>query len=291
MDLTPVQRDVLTALINLRHQEGQAIKGEEIAELVGRHPGTIRNQMQSLRALNLVEGVTGPKGGYKATPAAYDALSMDNNGDGNEVIVPVVRNGVVAEGVSATEIIFDKIMLSAQRCSGLIRIIGNIRNFEIGDDVEVGPTPVTKLYIRGKVVGLDNTTRGLVLNVTEIISIPGLPVKKFARRAVRISPKASLREASRILVTNGVQGALVDDISPGLISLVDITRAMAEGRTDLDVREVMTRSFLTINSEEQIFEAIEMLGKTGASLLVVLDNGALWGIITPRNLIEALTPP
>ena len=63
MELTPVQRDVLTALINLHRQEGQAIKGEEIAELVGRNPGTIRNQMQSLRALNLVEGVTGPKGG------------------------------------------------------------------------------------------------------------------------------------------------------------------------------------------------------------------------------------
>ena len=291
MDLTPVQRDVLTALINLRHQEGQAIKGEEIAELVGRHPGTIRNLMQSMRASNLVEGVTGPMGGYKATAAAYNALSMDNNGDGNEVIVPVIRNGVVAEGVTATEIIFDKIMLSAQRCSGLIRIIGNIRTFEIGDDVEVGPTPVTKLYIRGKVVGLDNTTRGLVLSITEIISIPRFPVKKFAHRSIRISPKASLREASRILVTNGVQGALVDDRSPGLISLVDITRAMAEGRTDLDVREVMTRSFLTINSEEQIFEAIEMLGKTGASLFVVLDNGAPWGFITPRNLIEALTPP
>ena len=51
----------------------------------------------------------------------------------------------------------------------------------------------------------------------------------------------------------------------------------------------MTRSFLTINSEEQIFEAIKMLGKTGATQLVVLDNGVLWGIITPRNLIEALT--
>ena len=37
MDLTPVQRDVLTAL----RQEGQAIKGEEITELVGRHHGTI----------------------------------------------------------------------------------------------------------------------------------------------------------------------------------------------------------------------------------------------------------
>jgi len=289
MELTPVQRDVLTALVNLHHQEGQAVKGEEIAELVGRNPGTIRNQMQSLRSLNLVEGVTGPKGGYKATAAAYDALSMDNN-NGDEVIVPVVRNGVVVDGVSATEIILNKVMLSTQRCSGLIRIIGNIRNFEIGDDVEVGPTPATKLYIRGKVVGLDNTTSGLVLNVTGILSIPRLPVKKVARRAVRISPKASLREASRILVTNGVQGALVDDSPPGLINLVDITRAVAEGKTDLEVREVMTRGFLTINSEEQIFEAIKMLGKTGASQLVVLDNGALWGIITPRNLVEALTP-
>ena len=216
---------------------------------------------------------------------------MDNNADGDQVIVPVVRNGVVVDGVSATEIILNKVMLSTQRCSGLIRITGNIRNFDIGDDIEVGPTPIAKLYIHGKVVGLDNTTSGLVLNVTGIISIPRLPVKNVARRAVRISPKASLREASRILVTNGVQGALVDDRSPGLITLVDITMAVAEGRTDLEVREVMTRSFLTINSEEQIFEAIKMLGKTGASQLVVMDNGTLWGIITPRNLIEALTLP
>ena len=92
------------------------------------------------------------------------------------------------------------------------------------------------------------------------------------------------------MVINGVQEALVDDRYPGLVNMVDITRAVAEGRTDLEVREVMTRSFLTINSEELIFEAIKMLGKTGASQLVVLDNGVLWGIITPRNLIEALTP-
>jgi len=180
-------------------------------------------------------------------------------------------------------------MHSAQRCSGLIRIIGNIRNFDIGDDVEVGPTPANKLYIRGKVVGLDDSANGLDLNVTGIISIPRLLVKKVARRAVRISPNTSLREASRILVINGAQEALVEDRSPGLVNMVDITRAVAEGRTDLEVREVMTRSFLTINSEELIFEAIKILEKTGARQLVVLDSGALWGIITPRNLIEVIT--
>ncbi|MDD1748495.1 MAG: hypothetical protein LUO89_01335, partial [Methanothrix sp.] len=54
MDLTPVQRDILTALINIHRVEGRAVKGEEIAELIDRNPGTIRNQMQSLKALNLV---------------------------------------------------------------------------------------------------------------------------------------------------------------------------------------------------------------------------------------------
>ena len=62
MDLTTVQRDILTALINIHRVEGRAVKGEEIAELIDRNPGTIRNQMQSLKALNLVEGVPGPKG-------------------------------------------------------------------------------------------------------------------------------------------------------------------------------------------------------------------------------------
>ena len=72
--------------------------------------------------------------------------------------------------------------------------------------------------------------------------------------------------------------------------MVDITRAVAEGRTDLKVSEIMTPGFLTINSDAPIFEAVKMLGKTGASQLVVLNSGTLWGIITPRDLMESLSP-
>jgi predicted transcriptional regulator len=108
MDLALVQRDILTTLINLHGQERQAVKGEEIAELMDRAPGTIRNQMQSLKALNLVESITGPRGGYKATEAAFEALSLSNSGDGDEIAVPVTRNGAIVKGVSATEIIFNK---------------------------------------------------------------------------------------------------------------------------------------------------------------------------------------
>jgi len=287
MELTPVQRDILTALINIHRVEGRAVKGEEIAELIDRNPGTIRNQMQSLKALNLVEGVPGPKGGYRATGEAYEALNIEATGD--VVTVPVIRNGVLVEGATASEIVFNKVMHS-QQCDGVVRVIGNIRNFDIGDEIEVGPTPVNKLYMRGTVTGRDDTMSRLILHIEEMISVPKVPIKKIARRAVRIPPNVSLQEASRILVHNGVQEALVDDSSPGLINLADITRAVADGNTSQEAREIMTRGFLTIDSEEPIYEAIKMLGRTGANQLVVSEDGVMWGIINPSDLIKSLTP-
>ena len=287
MDLTPVQRDILTALINIHRVEGRAVKGEEIAELIDRNPGTIRNQMQSLKALNLVEGVPGPKGGYKATGSAYEALSIDAIGD--VVTVPVLRNGVLVEGATASEIVFNKVMHS-QQCDGVIRVIGNIRDFNIGDEIEVGPTPVNKLYIRGKIVGRDDTMSRLILQIKEMISVPKVAVKKIARRAVRIPPGISLQEASRILVHNGVHEALVEDSSPGLINLEDVARAVADGKINQVVKEIMTRGFLTIDSNEPIYEAIKMLGKTGANQLVVSEDSALWGIVTPNDIVKSLTP-
>ena len=287
MDLTPVQRDILTALINIHRIEGRAVKGEEIAELIDRNPGTIRNQMQSLKALNLVEGVPGPKGGYRATGGAFEALNIEATGD--VVTVPVIRNGVLMEGATASEIIFNKVMHS-QQCDGVIRVIGNIRDFNVGDEIEVGPTPVNKLYIRGTVRGRDDTMSRVILHIDEMISVPKVAIKKIARRAVRIPPSVSLQEAARILVHNGVQEALVDDSSPGLINLADVTRAVADGRTSQEAREIMTRGFLTIDSEEPIYEAIKMLGKTGASQLVVSEEGVLWGFISPGDLIKSLTP-
>ena len=287
MDLTPVQRDILTALINIHRGEGRAVKGEEIAELIDRNPGTIRNQMQSLKALNLVEGVPGPKGGYRATGSAYEALSLDATGD--VVDVPVVKNGVTVEGASATEIVFNKVMKSHD-CGGVVRIIGNVRDFNVGDEIEIGPTPVNKLYIRGKIVGRDDTMSRLIFSVSTMISVPRVPIKAAARRAVHINPSATLQEAARILIHNGVQEALVDDSSPGLVSVTDITRAIADGKTDLKASEIMTRGFLTIDAEEPIYEAIKILGRNSASQLVVSESGTLWGIITPADLVKSLTP-
>ncbi|MCE5214814.1 MAG: Rrf2 family transcriptional regulator, partial [Methanobacterium sp.] len=90
--LTSVQKEILQSLINLyRKSEGKSIKGEEIAEMMNRNPGTIRNQMQSLRSLGLVKGVPGPRGGYKPTIEAYHNLNISDVN--KETQVPLYRDG------------------------------------------------------------------------------------------------------------------------------------------------------------------------------------------------------
>jgi len=61
MELSPIQKDILITLITLYHQSSHSIKGEEIAEVLRRNPGTVRNQMQALKALGLVDGVPDQK--------------------------------------------------------------------------------------------------------------------------------------------------------------------------------------------------------------------------------------
>jgi transcriptional regulator len=78
IELTPIQKDIIIALISLQRQKARSIKGEEIAELIQRNPGTIRNQMQLLKASGLVERVPGSKGGYKPSGAAYDTLRIQH---------------------------------------------------------------------------------------------------------------------------------------------------------------------------------------------------------------------
>jgi len=93
IELTSSQKSILTALINLYGEQEDAVKGEAIAEEVDRNPGTIRNQMQSLKALQLVEGVPGPKGGYKPTSNAYEALDIQRMDEPRRPHLPRGRGG------------------------------------------------------------------------------------------------------------------------------------------------------------------------------------------------------
>ncbi len=162
IELTTSQRRILRSLIDLYRETEEAVKGEDIADEVDRNPGTIRNQMQSLKALQLVEGVPGPKGGYKPTANAYEALDVDQMDE--PAAVPLFHDGERVEQANVEEIDLSSVH-HPELCRAEIYLQGSIRDFHEGDSVRVGPTPLSKLVVEGTVDGKDDTNNVLILRI------------------------------------------------------------------------------------------------------------------------------
>ncbi len=165
IELTASQRTILQELVNLHREQESAVKGEAIAAEVDRNPGTIRNQMQSLKALQLVEGVPGPKGGYKPTSTAYEALQIQDLDQAADV--PLVHDGEPVQGANVERIDLTNVH-HPEECRAMIRLRGSIGQFHEGDGVSVGPTPLSKLRIDGTVEGRDDTANAIILSIDEM---------------------------------------------------------------------------------------------------------------------------
>lgn len=162
LQLSSSQKRVLTSLVNLSEGCETAVRGKDIAEAIDRNPGTVRNRMQSLRALQLVEGVPGPKGGYKPTASAYETLDVARMDE--SAAVPVERNGdplpdVTVEGVELTSVHHPEL------CRAEVTLRGPTHPFEEGDGVTVGPTPSTGLRISGVVDAANVAENALIVRI------------------------------------------------------------------------------------------------------------------------------
>lgn len=288
--LTSVQKEILQSLINLyRQSEGKSIKGEEIAEMMNRNPGTIRNQMQSLRSLGLVKGVPGPRGGYKPTIEAYHNLNIS---DANkETQVPLYKDGKLLKDLTVARIEFTSIPHPGE-CEAAIKAIGNIKSIDLGDRVRVGPTPVNKLVVNGVVVGRDDMDNILLLDTTGIRSIPQKKVIEVASRdLITLGPDLPIKEAANVLTKEEIEGAPVLDGEEvvGILTLSDITKAIAQNKEHLKVKNIMSDEIITVESDMMIADAVEVMNQNNIGRLIVLDEkGRPIGIITRTDLLNKI---
>jgi len=288
MELTPIQREILTALINLYRQNKCAIKGEMIAEIINRNPGTVRNQMQSLKALGLVEGVPGPKGGYKATGATYEVLSVTEMDI--EAVVPIYRNQQHVDGLTASEISFTT-MRHPDICNGIIRILGDIREFDAGDIIQVGPTPVNKLIVRGKVVGRDDSSNALLFSITEMVSLPKRPIREYlSEKTINIPANATIQEAARIFTRNNIHGAPVEDKGNivGVITFTDIGNTLASGKVNLKIREIMSKDIISVEGDTALYDVVKVFNDKKVGRLLVTSGGKYIGIISKTDVLHEM---
>lgn len=288
--LTSVQKEILQSLINLyRQSDGKSIKGEEIAEMMNRNPGTIRNQMQSLRSLGLVKGVPGPRGGYKPTIEAYHNLNIT---DANkETQVPLFKEGKLLKDLTVARIEFTSIPHPGE-CEAAIKAIGNIKSIDLGDRVRVGPTPVNKLVVNGVVVGRDDMDNILLLDTTGIRSIPKKKVIEVASMdLITLDPNISVKEAARTLTSANIEGAPVIEGKKvvGVLTLSDIAKAISQDKEGMKVKDVMTSEIITVEGDMMIADAVEVMNQNNIGRLIVTDEKGLpSGIITRTDLLNKI---
>ena len=289
--LTSVQKEILQTLINLyQSSDGKSIKGEDIAEVMGRNPGTIRNQMQSLRSLGLVKGVPGPRGGYKPTIEAYHSLNISVSDDDSKV--PIYKNGKRIEDISVARIEFTSVPQPSE-CEAAIKVLGSIKDLNLGDTVSIGPTPVNNLGIMGTIVGRDDMDNILLIDTKTIRSIPKQSVGDIASRdVISFTMDCSIKEACKKLADNDIDGAPVikDGKVVGVFTLTDLVHAIADDKENLTVGELMSTNVVIVNEDLKIANAIEVMLKKSISRLIVADhNQVLLGIVTRTDLINTIT--
>jgi predicted transcriptional regulator len=289
VELTVIQREILSSLINLFREKSRAVKGEEISERIDRNPGTVRNQMQSLKALGLVEGVPGPKGGYKATSTAYQALNMTHMD--KEADVAIFRNGERIQNANVAEIDLNTVR-HPELCRASVKIIGDARMFNVGDNIQVGPTPVNKLVVRGEVVGRDDINSVILCSINEMISLPKKPVRDYINhRLITIPATATVKDALVVLAKYDIHGAPVEkggDIV-GMVTYTDIGRAISGNMSDENVTGIMTPNVISIEENKPMYEAVALMNQNKIGRLLVTEDGKPKGMITRMDVISRLT--
>jgi predicted transcriptional regulator len=287
MDLSLIQRDILITLITLYHQHSRSVKGEDIADMIQRNPGTVRNQMQALKTIGLVDGVPGPKGGYIPTALAYKELNLNvSEGDYD---VSISRDGEIISGATVREIDFTT-LCHPDICHAVIKLFGSAKLFEIGDQITIGPTPVNKLLLRGEVFGKDESEQLLLIATTEMISLPKQAIKAYMSSPLKtLTSSNTLRDALVLFNKNRIHGAPVIDAEKlaGIITMSDIAKAVEKDLPLMTkVSEVMTTDVIEAPSDTKLFDVIKRFKEREVGRLIVVEQGKPVGILTQSDIIR-----
>ena len=289
--LTNVQKETIQTLINLyQSSNGNSIKGGEIAEILNRNPGTIRNQMISLRRLGLVKSIPGPTGGYKPTIEAYHTLNIPISE--KNLNIPIYKNGEKINGISVAKIEFDSIPKPFE-CRAAIKVLGSIIDLNSGDEITIGPTPVNNLGIIGTIVGRDDIENAILIDIKLIRSIPKQTVGEIASYdLISFSIDCSVKDAAKKLSDKKIDGAPVLDNGKvvGLFTSSDLVNAVANNRESELIGELMSTEVVIVNKDLEIVNAIDLMLKKSVSRLIVNDDYQdLIGIVTRTDLINDMT--
>lgn len=113
----------------------------------------------------------------------------------------------------------------------------------------------------------------------------------MTRRIAHVSPGNTMTEVEEVLKATGVAGAPVldDGRLVGIVSMLDVIRALHCNASSQEVRRWMTTDLLTVREGESVIEAVKAFAQRPVGRLPVVDDqGQLVGIVTGGDITRGL---
>ena len=285
MKLTQPMKDMLNALITLHKTgKGESVRSEEIARYLNRKPGTVRRLMPILCTMGLVKSTTGRRGGYRPTSRAYEVLSVTEPQSALEV--PVKVNG---KAVNASA---ERLILRLAGNSGFIqakvRFVGDTRILHPGCYLTIGPAPSSGMVVAGRVIGKDDTDNSAVVEVMEFTCLPDRRVEECMSPVTYLHAAERVDEAARRIAACGCALVRSGIRLLGFLTSRHIARAVAEGKPECRVEEVVERRIVVIDRKASIMDSFRIMAREGIELLVVRGDGELVGVVREVDVLKAL---
>lgn len=113
------------------------------------------------------------------------------------------------------------------------------------------------------------------------------------REPLCVAPTATLRDAARTIAKERVHRLFVVDggVLVGVISTLDLMRAVRDARLELPISEIMSKPLFTIGAHQPISAAVERLEAAHVTGLVVVDNDLPVGLFTQLEAMQSRDLP
>lgn len=119
-----------------------------------------------------------------------------------------------------------------------------------------------------------------------------MSVAQFASTdVVKATPNLSIRDAAKLMRKHNIGLlVLVDHSDPykvvGVVSERDIVNAIAEGiDPERPVEAIATKSVITVEAEDPLSKAADLMRRHNIRHLVVVKDGRLYGVLSIKDLV------
>jgi CBS domain-containing protein len=214
-------------------------------------------------------------------------------------LIPFARDGLASSGIDAADIDHYLDIIKARvrsKQTGAAWMLNSLASMDSNATADVKERALTSAMLERQLGGKPVHTWELARSSTQVNWNESYrTVEQFmSRKLFTVRPDDLVDMAACLMDWEHIKHVPVEDDDGKLVGIVThrallrlLTRGKRPGHGDIAIADIMRADPITVAPQTRTLEAMRLMREKKVSCLPVVENGALVGIITERDLIEA----